>query len=141
MLRELKIADTSLWTIDIAHLCALKKIKHKMFTVSWGVKDSYQSSEYYTKDKRFLAERERVNRVFASHETLGICVELKEVGLELIKLEVSKSNVCIVLVDATKLNGENMSSDDENSLEHVKHCRKASWCKVFFLLIFMAKIA
>ena len=106
MLEELKIVNTSLWTIDIAHLCALKNVKHKMFTLSWGVEDSYQSNEYYTKDRRFLAEKERVNHIFGSHEKLGICVELKEVGLDLIRVEIS--------------------SDDEKSLDHVKYFAEAS---------------
>ncbi len=97
-----------------------------MFTLSWGVKDSYQSNEYYSKDTRFLADKVRVNRIFESHEKLNICIELKDVSLEFIKAEILKNHLCIALVDATKLNGFNINCDDKNSLENVKYCEERS---------------
>ncbi len=102
---------SSLWTIDIANLCAIKNLKHQMYTLTIGVQEAYATEDFYTKDKKFNLEKERVNNLFKTRSELGINVELKTIKLSSICEEILKNNVCIVLVDASQLNGINLDND------------------------------
>lgn len=107
-----------MWTIDIAHLCALTSLKHDMYTMTWGVSEDYQTEEFYTHDNKFKHEQTRINKLFESHGSRNIQVEVKSVELGMIRGEIAKGNVCIVLVDASKLCGK--SVDDKNESFPVK---------------------
>ena len=76
-----------------------------MFTVQWGVTATYATEKFYTKDNNFDAETKRVNGLFNQHKEHGINVELRSLEMDEICDQIAKNFVCILLVDAAKLNG------------------------------------
>ncbi len=76
-----------------------------MFTVQWGVTATYASEKFYTKDNNFEAEAKRVNELFNQHREFGINVEVRSLEMDEICDQIGKNFVCILLVDAAKLNG------------------------------------
>lgn len=66
----------SLWTIDIAHVLAIYKVKHEMFTITLGVLDSYSTETFYNSNHNFDSEKLRVNEKFNKTLDLGICLQL-----------------------------------------------------------------
>lgn len=85
-----------------------------MYTVTWGVTEDYQTEEFYTYDNKFKLEQTRINQLFESHSSRNIHVEVKSVELETIRGEIAKGNVCIVLVDASKLCGQSVDDNNES---------------------------
>jgi hypothetical protein len=77
----------------------------------WGVRDEYSSEEFYNKDNKFDSEKTRINNIFQKSEQLGICVQIETLSIETIQAELVKNCVCIILVDASKLNGVNLDND------------------------------
>lgn len=87
-----------------------------MYTITWGVDGAFQTEEYYNMEyERFLKDQSRINLLFETHRNLGINVELKEISLEYIRDELSRNNLCILLIDATKLNGTNLDENEGDS--------------------------
>jgi hypothetical protein len=116
LLKELKISDLSLWTIDLAHVCSLMNIKHQMYTITYGVDDNYSSEHFYSADKSFDVEKQRISEKFDKASDLGICVVKKSITLDFIKNKINQNCVCIVLVNAAVLNGINVNLTDDNLL-------------------------
>jgi hypothetical protein len=112
---RLGVKNYSLWTIDIAHICSIKNLKHSMYTITWGVEESYVNEDFYSKEREFTFEKKRIGQLFQQSSQLGINIVQQSVGLDFIKSEMSnKKCVCIVLVDANLLNGKNIDSDDDD---------------------------
>lgn len=61
----------SLWTIDMAHVCSIMKIKHAMYTINMGVQENYADELFYSKDKNFDEEKHRIEEKFANRIDLG----------------------------------------------------------------------
>ncbi|CAF0876833.1 unnamed protein product [Brachionus calyciflorus] len=112
ILSDLNLNSKSLWTIDIAHICAIEKINHIMYTVTLGVQDSYSSIDFYT-EGNFTSEMLRIEQKFSNSRELGINVIKDSIDLNRIKFELNKNHVCIVLVDANLLNGKNIQMNVE----------------------------
>jgi hypothetical protein len=104
ILTNLNIKDLTLWTIDLAHVCAINNIRHSFYTINCVVQSTYSSIHFYS--KTFEDEEKRINDKFKRCDELGIKLNLQSVPLDFIKNEISQSNdcVCIMLVDASKLN-------------------------------------
>ncbi|RNA16987.1 GUCD1 isoform X2 [Brachionus plicatilis] len=114
LLRHLNLDSKSLWTIDIAHLCAMEKINHVMYTITLGVLDSYSSVDFYSNETNFRSEMLRIEQKFSKAKEIGINVIKDSIDLDRIKYELNRNNVCIVLVDANLLNGKNIHLEDED---------------------------
>jgi hypothetical protein len=72
ILTTLSIKNFSLWTIDIAHICAIKKLKHTMYTITLGVQESYfKDLEFYSKERDFNFEKNRISSLFRNASNLG----------------------------------------------------------------------
>lgn len=112
----------SLWTIDIAHICAIKGLNHSMFTITLGVEDAYEIYEFYTKDKNFNSEKQRINRKFQQTAQLGISVKKESITLDFIKEEIRNDKcVCILLVNAAKLvEAKNYNTEDEYFVDELE---------------------
>ena len=105
-----------------------------MFTVQWGVTATYASEKYYTRDNTFEAETKRVNELFNQHKELGINVELRSLEMEEICDRIAQKFVCILLVDAAKLNGLYLSEQFDDcqafNTEFDRHA-STSFCCLF----------
>ena len=118
LLKELGVLDLSLWTIDIAHICALMNIRHEMHTITLGVDENYSSEHFYSVDSNFEKEKNRIRNKFNNANQLGIKISKNSISLDTIKSTMSQNNICIVLVDANLLNAKNIDLLDKESLEH-----------------------
>ena len=76
LLEKLGVRDLSLWTIEIAHICALMRIKHTMHTVTLGVDEKYSSENFYAADVDFEAEKQRIREKFSNAEKSGKILSL-----------------------------------------------------------------
>jgi len=127
----LNLKESSLWTIDIAHICALINLEHKMFTTTIGVDQNYSTESFYLKD--FNQEKVRIENKFKNSQSLGINLEKKSISLEFIKAQFTSNFICIVLVNAACLNGNDLESendfidDDDFSTQNVNN-KKATCC-------------
>ncbi len=133
ILNELNLKDTSLWTIDIAHICALINLEHTMFTATIGVDQNYSSESFYLKD--FHLEKVRIENKFKNSQCLGINLEKRSIHLEFIKAQLKKNCVCIVLVNAACLNGNELDSEsliDDDDLESQNFNNKKATCCYFY---------
>ena len=84
-----------------------------MFTQTLGVTETYENENFYTSGQAsFQEEQTRISQLFKNHKALGIRVEIKELSHEYIRDEISKGCVCILLVDAAKLNGIDIEDAD-----------------------------
>ena len=63
---------SSLWTIDIAHVLSLFNVRHAMYTITYGVNNSYETNSFYAKDNNFKSEEFRINNKFSQASQLGI---------------------------------------------------------------------
>lgn len=122
---QLEIRDKSFWTIDIAHLCSLMSLDHQMFTKTFGVQETYAQEDFYAKDNLFETEKLRINEKFQNASRHGIKVKLEHIELDLIKTELKSTNcACIVLIDASLLNGQNFSLNEADQTEFVESLAK-----------------
>ncbi len=101
-----------------------------MFTVTIGVDQNYSTESFYLKD--FHQEKLRIENKFKNSQSLGINLEKKSVNLEFIKAQLAKNCVCIVLVNAACLNGNDLDNenliDDDDLNTHNLHNKKATCC-------------
>ena len=102
-----------------------------MHTITLGVEDAYETYDFYTKDKNFELEKQRINNKFKNANQLGINIVKQQVTCEFIKMElVLKKCVCILLVDANKLKDATYLDNDSLSLTSSddNDCNKISCC-------------
>ena len=115
VLGSLGLGTTSLWTIDIANVCAAMDIAHLMYTITWGVEESYGNEPFYAQEMDFDEEKRRVARLFEDSSRIGLKILKESVRLAFIKHELRRQDcVCIVLIDAALLNGVAVDEDDDN---------------------------
>ena len=117
ILIKLGVKNFSLWTIDIAHVCSIKNLKHVMYTITWGVQESYVNEDFYSKEREFNFEKQRICHLFQQSTQLGLNIVQQSVSLDFVKSEMTmKKCVCIVLVDANLLKGKNVDDSDDDEI-------------------------
>ena len=105
-----------------------------MHTITLGVEDAYETYDFYTKDKNFELEKQRINNKFKNAIQLGINIVKQQVTCEFIKMELLKKCVCILLVDANKLKDATYLDNDDSSSsltssdDNDNDCNKISCC-------------
>ncbi len=120
ILIDLGVKNYSLWTIDIAHICSIKNLKHAMYTITWGVQESYANEDFYSKEREFDFEKQRISQLFHQSSHLGINIHQQSVSLDFIRSEISnKKCVCILLVDANLLKGKNIDDSDDEMIDDI----------------------
>ena len=101
-----------------------------MYTITLGVEDSYETYDFYTKDKNFNNEKQRINNKFQQAAQLNINVKKQTISLDYIKNEIHNAKcVCILLVNTNKLiEAKNYSTDDEFFFDELEQKSFLSCC-------------
>uniref|UniRef100_F6YTC9 Uncharacterized protein n=2 Tax=Ciona intestinalis TaxID=7719 RepID=F6YTC9_CIOIN len=98
--------EKSVWTIDLAYLCAIMGIKHILTTITLGADSTYSEESFYLNQLKtsFSVEMNRVNKLFKSAQKRNVFVEKKSKSVTKIFNHIATYNQpVIVLVDDSKL--------------------------------------
>ncbi|XP_078492761.1 protein GUCD1-like isoform X1 [Ciona intestinalis] len=98
--------EKSVWTIDLAYLCAIMGIRHMLTTITLGADSTYSEESFYLNQLKtsFSVEMNRVNKLFKSAQERNVFVEKKSKSVTEIFNHIANHNQpVIVLVDDSKL--------------------------------------
>ncbi|XP_076824902.1 protein GUCD1-like [Clavelina lepadiformis] len=100
------LVDEQVWTVDLAYICSMLGVQHKLFTVTLGANDNFSEEPFYVDrlNEKFSTEKERINKLFNEATANKVTIKKKSIKLEeiIIHLAVNKRPL-IVLIDDTKM--------------------------------------